>query len=312
MPEPVRVVVNPASGAGRARARALRLRPRLEAVFGPLEWRQSASAAHLEALVGEAACRGDERVLVAGGDGAVQGALQALVGSETALGVLPVGTGNDFAASLGVPPDARAVDVLARGHVRAVDVGEAAGHAFGCVLGVGMDSEALERIGAARLLRRGKLLYALAALRTLVTWDPPRAWIRWGESSDECWEGRLVFAAVSNTATYAGGMRIAPGARTDDGALDVCIVEAAPWSRLVARFGRVRSGRHRGLAGVFHGRAARIELASERPLPVTLDGDLTDLTTPTVAEVRPAAVRVLGAPLALAPGLDLADVRAAS
>src|SRR4051795_9267364 len=97
----VRLVVNPDAGAGRAGARAAAVRPRLEAAFGPLAWRESRSAEHLTELVAETAHRGLPFVRVAGGYGAVHFAARGVAGTETALGILPVGTGNDVAMSVG-------------------------------------------------------------------------------------------------------------------------------------------------------------------------------------------------------------------
>jgi diacylglycerol kinase (ATP) len=296
-----RVVVNPDAGAGRAAARARAARPKLEAAFGPLDWRESRSAEHLTELVAEVAREGAPSVLVAGGDGAVHFAAAALAGSETALGILPVGTGNDVAASVGVPKDLdAAAEVLARGHVRAIDLGEVNGRAYVCVLGVGMDTAALEWINAARFLARGRLLYTLAALRTLLTYRAPEVEIAWslGAPSETRWGGRLVFAAVTNTKSYAGGMKITPAADVEDGALDLCVIPQLGLPRLLASFGRVLDGRHAGMKGIVLARSEDVHIASEVPLPVTLDGELTDLTTPVVARVLPGALRVLGAPVA--------------
>jgi diacylglycerol kinase (ATP) len=294
------IVVNPDAGAGRAAARARALAPRLEAALGPLEWCESRDAAHLTELVAESAQRGAPLVLVAGGDGTVHFAARGAAGTRTALGILPVGTGNDVAFAVGIPRDLEAaVDVIAQGHVRRIDAGEANGRLFECVLGVGMDTPALERINAARFLRRGRLLYSLAALRTLVTYRAQTVEIAWGEREDERWKGELVFAAVTNTRSYAGGMKISPRARVDDGLLDVCIVPRLGLARELASFRRVQEGTHEGLPGIVLAQGARVRISSERPLRATLDGELTDLTAPLDVKALPGALRVIGAPLAL-------------
>jgi diacylglycerol kinase (ATP) len=295
----VRLVLNPSAGAGRAGARAAAARPRLEAAFGPLDWRETESAEHLTALVAERARARDPLVLVAGGDGAVHFAARAAAGTETALGVLPVGTGNDVGLRVGGPAEVAAgAALLAARHVRAIDVGEVNGRTYVCVLGVGLDTPALERINAARFLRRGKLLYSLAALRTLLTYEAPEVEIAWGDADAERWRGRVAFVAIANTRSYAGGMKIAPLASIEDGALDLCVIPRLPLPRLLASFGRIQGGRHVGMRGVLHARSGLVRIAGERPLPVTLDGELTDLTTPIDVRVRAGALRVLGAPLA--------------
>jgi diacylglycerol kinase (ATP) len=106
----------------------------------------------------------------------------------------------------------------------------------------------------------------------------------------------VAFAAVTNTHTYAGGIRICPDARVDDGLLDLCAIEGLSVPKLLMRFGRVWSGRHRGLAGVVMAQSPWVRLESREPVPVTLDGELTDLATPIEVRALPGALRVLGAP----------------
>lgn len=294
-----RLIVNPAAGAGRARARLLAARSALDAFPGGTDWIETSSAAQVTAAARDAALAGDASVLVAGGDGTVHFAAAALVGSDTALGILPVGTGNDVAESLGLPRDlAAALACLAAGDVRRIDVGRAGGRIFACVLGVGMDTAALERIDRARFLRHGRLLYTYAALRTLLTYRPRRATIECGGAR---FEGPLVFAAVTNTQTYAGGIRVSPRASVADGRLDLCAIPKMPIARLLARFRRVVAGRHEGLPGVVMAQGARVRIESEEALPVTLDGERTDLRTPLDVTVLPGALRVIGAPLAPSP-----------
>jgi diacylglycerol kinase (ATP) len=291
-----RLIVNPSAGGGRAAARALALKSVLERDLGALEWRETRSADEVTALAAESARRGDFRVLVAGGDGTVHFAAAGLVGTGTALGILPVGTGNDIAHAAGVPDDPRAaVSLLAQGHVRELDLASANGRVYACVLGLGMDSVALERINGARFLRRGRLLYALAALETALVYRPERASIAWEGGR---FEGEVVFAAITNTASYAGGMKISPRAEVDDAKLDLCVIPRLGLARTLASFHRVLDGRHVGLPGIVVEQAPSFRIESERPLRVTLDGELTDLTTPLDVNVLPAALRVLGAPVA--------------
>ncbi|HZV01795.1 MAG TPA: diacylglycerol kinase family protein [Planctomycetota bacterium] len=302
-----RVIVNPSAGGGRAGERARAVRTLLEERLGPLEWLESDSAEHLLALAREAALRGDPRVIVAGGDGAAHFAANGVAGTGTALGILPVGTGNDIAYAAGVPRDVEiACDTFAAGHVRALDVGVAGGRVYCCVLGVGMDSAALERINRARFLRRGHLLYSLCALQTAISYRPELVRIGWDEGH---WEGEVVFAAVTNTKSYAGGMKITPLARVDDGLLDLCVIPKLGVVRTLASFQRVLSGRHVGMPGIVMAQSAGFSIESHRPVRVTLDGELTELTTPIDVRVLPGALRVLGSPVAPSVPADLVAAR---
>jgi diacylglycerol kinase (ATP) len=286
------LILNPSAGAGRCAARLHSQRERMRRHWPWLEWRESRSAEHVTELAHGAAERGEAEVLVAGGDGTVHAAAAALAGTPTALGILPAGTGNDIAASAGLPRElGRAIDALALGHQRAIDVGQVEGRIFCCVLGVGMDTQALRRINSARLIRRGRLLYTAATIEAILRYRPQRVRVLAG---DLRWSGEMMFAAVTNTPTYAGGFRLAPQARIGDGRLDLCVFPGAGRGRMLADFGRV--ARQLEPRGVVRGQGAEIRIDSELPLPVTLDGELTSLTTSFLVQVLPGALRLLGAP----------------
>jgi diacylglycerol kinase (ATP) len=241
--------------------------------------------------------RDGKRILVAGGDGTAHFAANALLGHDVPLGILPVGTGNDIAVSVGVPQDTeRAVHVLAQNHERAFDLVSVGERVACCVVGVGMDTEALQRINGARVLPRGHVLYTLCALQTLFTYRARHVRITWEGGALET---ELEFAAVTNTKSYAGGMRVTPDAVIDDGRIDLCVIQRTSLVHMVANFSRVLSGKHKGMRGVVMAQSPWVRLECDEALPVTLDGELTELTTPLDARVLPGALRLLGAPVAL-------------
>src|SRR6185436_1216044 len=151
----------------------------------PLEWVVSRSAAHLRDLVAEAESAGPgeyEAVAVAGGDGSVRNALAALgSGNRIPLGVLPIGSGNDFAHDLGIPRDpVRALNLLTEGVPRRVDVARlgAAGTRYCCVASVGLDEVALDVVHNSGFPRCKALNFA-AALWALFTYRPRPMRVRW-------------------------------------------------------------------------------------------------------------------------------------
>lgn len=293
------VLVNPAAGGGRCGRRARALRAAVEARWPGARWVETTSGADLMARALAAAESGAARVLVAGGDGSAHLAASALVGTTTALGILPAGTGNDLAASLDLPPTLEAaLDALVGARARAIDLlrvealrGGARARVVGCVVGLGMDADAMDRVDGARVLRRGRVLYALAALRTVFSYRPRRVRVTLDERVVH--DGPLFFGAVANTPTYAGGIRVAPGARVDDGLLDLCAIPplTSRW-RQAASFGAVRRGEHAALPGVVMARGRRVVIEGD-DVPVTVDGERTDLRAPVAVEVLPGALRVL-------------------
>lgn len=284
----VRVIVNPSARDGRG-ARLLAGRPRLEGV--ELEWVESASGEDLATLVREAARDDLDAVAVAGGDGTVQLALAALDGtSRVPLAILPVGSGNDFARDAGVPRvPADALALLATGVPRAVDVGvvEASGTRFCCVASAGLDELAL-RIVHGSGLPRSKALNVYASLRGLFAYEPRRVRISWegGAIEDE-----LAFAAVTNTSSYAGGFRVSPLARVDDGLLDLCFVRAVSKPRLLRALSRVLDGSHAALPEVTLAQSPWVRL--EGDLPLALDGELPAHAAPVTLRCLPGALTLL-------------------
>ncbi|MDF1667716.1 MAG: diacylglycerol kinase family lipid kinase [Planctomycetota bacterium] len=300
-----RVIINPTAGAKRARERLSKHRSKLERAFGDIEWRESLNAEHVTTLAHEAAIRGYERVLVAGGDGTVHYAVNGLAGTQTALGIIPVGTGNDVAAAVGIPKNLdAAINTLIGNHVRAIDLGEVRSvpsskgppqkRIFCCVLGVGMDTPALKRINAAKILRRGRLLYSLAALKTILNYKAQPMRIHF---NDQIIESKVFFAAVTNTQSYAGGMKICPQAKVNDGLLDLCIIPPMPLFQLLRSFTQVFNGQHVKRPEITLAQSAKTRFDSDSPIPITLDGELTNIQTPIEIRALPASLRVLGAPV---------------
>jgi diacylglycerol kinase (ATP) len=297
MPSPkhIRILVNPSARSGRGRRAVRQARALADRLPGlHPEWAESRSADHLRELV--RAAQGDalDAVAVAGGDGTVALALDALAaGHRLPLGVLPVGSGNDFAHDLGIgdsPADWLAV--LAGGAARPVDVARSTpgGPRFCCVLSVGLDELALRYIHGS-WLPRSKMLNILSALRALWSYRPRAVRVEWDNGS---FEGEIMFAAVTNTRSYGGGFRVSPAARLDDGLLDLCLFRRTGRARLLWHFPRVLSGTHGSLPEVIQATSPWFRISGiDGELPVALDGELPRLTTPVEPRCEPAAVEVL-------------------
>jgi diacylglycerol kinase (ATP) len=281
----VRVIVNPSARSGRAPRRLERLRRRRPDV----EWLESRSPAHLQSLVRAAEAERLPWLGLAGGDGTLAVAAAALdSGNRVPWRILPVGSGNDFAAHLGISrPELR--DEERDETVRRVDVGCANGRSFICVASLGLDTPALEIVHRSRW-PRGKLLNLYAAVRGLCAFRPERVRVSW---DDGAFEGAIRFVAVTNTRSYGGGFRVSPDARLDDGKLDLCIVGATGRARLLGNFPRLLRGTHGALPEVVLAQSRRILIESETALPVALDGELPSLTTPLELSCRPSLLSVL-------------------
>ena len=275
----VALLVNPTSGKGRGGAVRAAVEERLRAGGARVRTVVGDDAEHARDLAHAAVTEGVDAVVAVGGDGMVHLALQAVAGTETPLGIVPAGTGNDLAAALGIPADPlRAADLVLAGSRRVVDavrVGEAW---FGCVLGAGFDSVVNER--ANRLRRpKGNARYNVAIALELPRFRPlPFTLTLDGEE----WRTDAMLVAVGNAASYGGGYRIVPDALLDDGLLDVCVLGPVSKVDFVKTLPKARTGAHVGHPAVTIRRAKVVTIDSpgvvayadgERmgPLPLTCE-----------------------------------------
>lgn len=245
-------------------------------------------------LVAAALEKGTDAVVATGGDGVVSNALQVLAGTDVPLGIVPAGTGNDYAREFGIPtvPDA-AADVVADGWTETVDLGHIRDDRgvhkwFGTVAATGFDSLVTDRANRMRW-PHGRARYYLAVLAELsqLRLLPFRMVLdgRWEIDAD------LTLVAFGNTRSYGGGMLICPDADHRDGLLDITMVHEASRTKLVRLFPTVMKGTHVNLSEVSTARAATIQ--AECPsIDVYADGDFA---CPLPAEISavPGALRML-------------------
>jgi YegS/Rv2252/BmrU family lipid kinase len=285
----IALLVNPHAAGGRP----LRLLPAVHARLRELglafRTQRTDSLLHGCELAREAAGRGEVPVTLSGDGliGAVAGALRDVPGAV--LGVLPGGRGNDFVRMAGIPLDAEAaVDVLAHGIPRPIDLGEAGGRPFLGVASLGFDSEA-NRIANAAPPALGRGVYVYGAVRALTAWQGARFAVELdGERAE--FEGWSV--AVANSGFCGGGMRVAPHARLDDGALDVVWLGQCSRAGLVKLLAKVFRGTHVHAPGVTVRRGAEVRVDADRPFTVYADGDPVG-SLPITLRAVPAALQVL-------------------
>jgi YegS/Rv2252/BmrU family lipid kinase len=285
---PLALLVNPSSAGGRT----VKLLPRIEAALDearvPFRVVRTRDLEHGVETALRAVEAGELPVVISG-DGLIGAVGGAMAGAETPMGIVSGGRGNDLARVLGIPEEPEAaVEVLAAGHSRRIDVGEANGERFLGIVSVGFDSEANRLANETRFIR-GRLVYAYAALLTLTRWKPVRFTVRIDEE-------RMRFTgysvSVANSKSFGGGMLVAPDAELDDGMFDVVMVGEGGKLRFVGNLPKVFKGTHVELDEIRVFRAQHLELNASRPVPVYADGEhLTDL--PARLRVLPHALSVI-------------------
>lgn len=222
--------------------------------------------------VRQAVAEGRDRVLVCGGDGTLHVAIQELAGSSTALGLVPLGSGNDLARALGLPlvPEL-AIDRALTGRARSIDLGRIGDRWFAGIAGMGLDAAVARRAAQAPRWMRGPWIYPWALLRTLPRFVPPNVRL---VADGLNFDGPALLAAFANTPCYGGGMRLAPGATMDDGRFDLVLLKPCSLLRLLSLAPQLYRGKPRAIPEVHRERLQRATYFADPPQDVFADGEL--------------------------------------
>ena len=228
-------------------------------------------------------------VILGGGDGTLNAAAPALVQTGLPLGILPLGTANDLARTLGLPntPEA-AAHIIASGHTRAIDLGEVNGIFYFNVASIGFSATLARRLTAEAKRKWGVGGYALAAMRLLSESRPFRVEIDHDGTTERA---RTLQVSVGNGRYYGGGMAVAEEAKADDGRLDVYSLEVPHWSHLIALAPAIRRGTQGRSKYVRAFSTTELTVRTRRRHDVNADGELVT-TTPARFRVRRKAVHI--------------------
>jgi diacylglycerol kinase (ATP) len=294
----VTVLTNPASGHGNAPHAAEKAIARLQQRGVDVVAIVGTDAEHARRLLDNAIEKGTDALVVAGGDGVISDALQALAGTDIPLGIIPAGTGNDHAREYGLPTNdpVAAANVVADGFTETVDLGRIRDRAgvtkwFGTVTATGFDSLVSDRANRMRW-PRGRMRYNLAMLAELsrLRMLPFRLVL---DGRDEIVTD-LTLVAFGNTHSYGGGMLICPNADHADGQLDITMVHSASRARLIRLFPTVYQGTHVGLDEVTTARATSVDVESPG-INAYADGDYA-CALPAEISVVPSTLHILRRP----------------
>jgi YegS/Rv2252/BmrU family lipid kinase len=269
MTRSVVLIYNPGSGR-RDRRKAVSQMARLLQQRGiTVEVRATTVPADAERFSGEALAAGVDMIVVHGGNGTVNEAIQPLVGGWTPVAVWPGGTANVLARELGLPRNLeRAADMIVAGRTRRVSVGLAGQRYFLLMAGVGLDAALVRAVNATLKGIIGQGAFWIAALRQFLRWDP-RPFLLEVEGR----RYRATFAVLANVACYANGMRVAPRASIDSTALDLCLIDWTDRWRFVRHLPDGFSGMLPTLPGVTYLQLQRATALGDEAVWVQVDGD---------------------------------------
>jgi len=296
---PSRLIINPASGSNSGLDLLPRINDRLREAVGDLDIVLTTGAGDATRAAEQAARTGYERVFAAGGDGTLNEVLNGLAAVPGALervrvGVVPLGTGNDFAAALGIPEDLEeALEIAAAASELTVDLGWLDDRAFVNVSAGGFIAEVSDATNTTLKTLAGKLAYLIGGARVLFDYQPCRARLKLhGGPHDVERDVAVQTFAVCNSRLVGGGRLIAPQALIDDGLLDVCVIEAMPTVDFVTLLTRVAGGEHVEDPRVLYFTASRADLAFDRTVKINTDGEVLETERCTYT-VMPRKVRFL-------------------
>ncbi len=297
---PVVVVANPTAGRGKAGRLIGKIDRLLHRAGVNHDIRVSDSGEDLAALARAAADEGAPIVAVLGGDGTAGIAAGALLGRGAALAVLPSGTADDFAASIGVRRLDAGVRALVEPNIVPIDVVQLSTgterRTFINVAGGGFDSEVNEAANAMRVRLGSTGTYVAAMVKTLSRFRPALFRV---ELDDEIVEGPHMLVVVANAVRFGGGMKVAPDASIVDGLLDVCLLREMTKTAFLRAFPKVFRGTHVRHPAIRMARASHVKLEADRRVVIYADGERVG-PAPAVFEVMPSALPVVVGPNARA------------
>ncbi|NMG08507.1 lipid kinase [Brasilonema sp. UFV-L1] len=229
-------------------------------------------------------------VIVGGGDGTLNAAVDALVETQLPLGILPLGTANDLARTLGIPNSIpEACKIIANNKTRRIDLGWVNGKHFFNVASCGLSVKITQRLTKQVKRRWGILAYAITALQVIWKSRPFTTEIC---INDTCVRAKTVQIAVGNGRYYGGGMAVVHDATIDDQRLDLYSVEIQHWWQIIPLLPAMRKGRHIFSPCVRTVSGQEIEIRTRKPRPINTDGEITTYT-PAHFRVIPNALDVL-------------------
>jgi len=297
------VIVNPASGNGKTGRRWPGLDARMRAEGGEFDVEFTREPGHARLLAGQAAASGARTIIVVGGDGTLNEVVNGLIAGDApagdvALGILPVGTGSDFARAMGTPRDplAAAVHLMRDARPQPLDVGridcvlggQSATRYFANVAGLGFDGEVADRVNRSGK-SSGTLTYQLALLQNLGAYKNKHVRITIdGEARD----GVMNSVILANARYFGGGMFIAPNARWDDGRFDVILLGDFGKLEVVANLPRLYRSTHLTHPKVTELRAIEVKVEAQERAFIQAEGELAG-EAPATFRILPGVLKIL-------------------
>ena len=292
-------VVNSMAGNGKGRKVWNRIEPLLQ--YRQIRYRVefSENASHAANIVRRLAAQESEQtvLVVVGGDGTLQSVIPELIGGAMPVGMIPAGSGNDFARALGIPlRPVKALEYLLDGELHAIDIAQTGNKCCVTVIGIGIDGKVAQTVNESgykkwfNVLRLGRLIYVVSLLQVLSQYRTHSVKLI-VDGKEQTFSG-VWLIAVANFPNYGGGMRICPGASCSDGVFDICVVHGISRLEFLRIFPQVFAGKHIVHSGVSMLRGKEVKVVSSSPMVAHGDGEVIGHTPMEITMLKDA-VRVI-------------------
>lgn len=283
-------IVNPAAGRGKADRVGISVKKICKDRNIDFDLVYTSNSGHAIDLAANARDK-FECVVAVGGDGTINEIVNGLIGGSAILGIVPVGSGNDFVRALDLPRKTKtAIDVLQTMKTRFIDIGKAGNRYFQNGLGIGFDAWVVQQTMKTKTLR-GKAIYLYSVLKTIYSYVPPRVKLFYNDVQRE---ENFYLITIGNGISLGGGFKLTPNAILDDGLFDLTIIRNLKKLEVLQNLLGVFSGKHIYLEQVTTGRASKISLYSDEGFAAHVDGELLSLSLNSLeVELLPKALKVV-------------------
>lgn len=284
------IIVNPYAGRGKGKKLGDSIHRQFEKTVAPADLFWTRRPGHAQEIADDLKDRYSV-LIVAGGDGTVHETVNGMMGGSAALGVIPIGSGNDFVKMLSLPKEpAEAIAVIAGNRRKKIDIGKAGDVYFPNGLGMGFDAWVVRESIKIKQLR-GFLIYLYAVLKTVFSYRNQTVQLT---LNGETFEKSVFLIAVGNGKAMGGGFYLTPDAEVDDGQLDICLIEALKKREVFRHLPKVLTGDHVAMPQVTMYQANQLKVVSPEGIAAHADGELMGMELKTIdISLLPGALEVI-------------------
>lgn len=265
----IKFIINPQAGKGETPKLWAEIQPAIERLGIRYEHSITDRPAQVRPTVRDALKQGCDRIYIVGGDGTINEVINCIIGSPVALGIIPTGSGNDFAKMIGVTTIETGIKTLVNGRRKKIDLGRIGNGYFINIVGIGFDALVAFLVKKSRF--HGQLGYFASVLTALQGYRPPRFELT---ADTHTFSGRAFSVSVGNGQFHGSLFRLTPDAVIDDGILDICIIGKVPVPKFLFNIPKAIKGTHASVREVVMLKTKRLSVESETPFYAHCDGEV--------------------------------------